>query len=289
MINQNSSTQNSPERFYLEAGAGAPVVLLHCSAGSSRSFLPLIEDLSADFHVYAPDLLGYGGNWAWPRDARLEPDMEVAALEPFFASAGEAVHLVGHSYGGTVAINAAKRFAGNIASLTLIEPVAFHLLRYSGQHQLRSEIAALAERYLELSNACRDEEAAETFIDYWSGTGAWQKLPASLRSSIVRTAPKVAAEWRLLGCAPDDHDEIAQISAPTLLVSGSRTRETALGVIDVLKALLPKASHVEIASAGHMSPQTHVDAVGRAIRAHFAATESRQLETASPAHARNAR
>jgi pimeloyl-ACP methyl ester carboxylesterase len=63
MINQHSSTQNSPERFHLEAGAGAPVVLLHCSAGSSRSFLPLMEALSAEFHVYAPDLLGSWREW----------------------------------------------------------------------------------------------------------------------------------------------------------------------------------------------------------------------------------
>jgi pimeloyl-ACP methyl ester carboxylesterase len=60
MIDQHSKAQDTPERFYPEAGAGAPVLLPHCSAGPSRSYLPLIEDLPADFCAIAPDLLGCG-------------------------------------------------------------------------------------------------------------------------------------------------------------------------------------------------------------------------------------
>ena len=49
---------------------------------------------------------------------------------------------------GTVALNAARRFPRRIASLTLIEPVAFHLLGRADEPDGWREIAALAERHV---------------------------------------------------------------------------------------------------------------------------------------------
>ena len=47
-------------RFYREAGAGEPIVFLHCSSGSSGAWVPVMSQLGRDFGVLAPDLLGYG-------------------------------------------------------------------------------------------------------------------------------------------------------------------------------------------------------------------------------------
>jgi pimeloyl-ACP methyl ester carboxylesterase len=269
MIYRQLQTKDG-RRSYLEVGAGEPIVLLHCSAGAGSAWMPVIDRLGPGFRALAPDLLGYGRSAPWRRGVTLQPDSELAVVEALVDAIGRPVHLVGHSYGGTVAINAARRFAQQAASLTLIEPVAFHLLRRADEPEGWREIARLAERHLTLVGAGRDAEAAEAFTTYWMGRSAWQQVPEAAREGIVRTMPKVAAEWQLMFAVEDDLETVAQIDAPTLLICGGRTRAPARRVVEVLRSALPHARHLEIADAGHMSPVTHPAAVADAIRGQVA-------------------
>jgi pimeloyl-ACP methyl ester carboxylesterase len=227
-----------------------------------------MNHLGQDYRVLAPDLLGYGRSAPWPRDAVLAPDAELGAVEALLDVAGRPVHLVGHSYGGVVALNAARRYPRQVASLTLIEPVAFQLLRRADEPDGWGEIAALAERHLALVGEGRDAAAAEAFVTYWMGPKAWQQTPDAARDSAIRRVAKVAAEWRLMFAAEDDHKAIAAIDIPTLLVCGGRTRRPARRVVEILRQALPHARHHEIADAGHMSPLSHPAAVADAIRCH---------------------
>ena len=256
------------DRFYREAGAGEPIVFLHCSSGSSGAWAPVMNQLGRDYLVLAPDLLGYGRSAPWRRDVPLAADGELGVLEALLDVAGRPIHLVGHSYGGTVALGAARRFPRWVASLTLIEPVAFHLLRRADEPDGWREIAALAERHLALVGEGRDAAAAEAFVTYWTGPKAWQQMPDTARDSAVRSAVKVAAEWRLMFASEDDLDAIAGIKAPTLLICGGRTRTPARRVVDILRQALPHTRHHEIAGAGHMSPLTHPACIVDAIRRH---------------------
>ncbi len=259
------------DRFYREAGDGEPIVLLHCSSGSSGAWLPVIDRLRHDYRILAPDLLGYGRSAPWPRDAVLAPAEELGVVSALLDVVGRPVHLVGHSYGGTVALDAARRFTRHVASLTLIEPVAFHLLRRADEPDGWREIAVLAERHLALVSEGQIAPAAEAFITYWMGPKAWQQLPDATRDSAVRAAAKVAAEWRLMFAAEEDLEAIAAIDMPTLLVCGARTRRPARQVVEILRQALPRARLGEIADAGHMSPLTHPAAVADAIRRHVEA------------------
>jgi pimeloyl-ACP methyl ester carboxylesterase len=256
------------DRFYREAGTGEPIVLLHCSSGSSGTWAPITNLVGQDYRVLAPDLLGYGRSAPWPRNAALGPVAELGVVETLLDIAGRPAHLVGHSYGGTVALHAARRFPCQVASLTLIEPVAFHLLRRADEPDGWREIAALAEGHLALVGEGRDTAAAEAFISYWTGPKAWQQMPDAARDSAVRTAAKVAAEWRLMFAAEDDRDAIAGIGAPTLLICGGRTRTPARRVVEVLRRALPHALYYEIGDAGHMSPLTHPANIAEVIRRH---------------------
>ena len=256
------------DRFYREAGAGEPIVFLHCSSGSSSAWAPVMNQLGRDYRVLAPDLLGYGRSPPWRRDVPLAADGELGVLEALLDVAGRPIHLVGHSYGGTVALSAAQRLPQWVASLTLIEPVAFHLLRRADEADGWREIAALAERHLALVGEGRDAAAAEAFITYWTGPKAWQQMPDTARDSAVRSAVKVAAEWRLMFASEDDLDGIAGIKAPTLLICGGRTRKPARRVVEILRQALPRACHHEIVDAGHMSPLTHPACIVDAIQRH---------------------
>jgi pimeloyl-ACP methyl ester carboxylesterase len=256
------------DRFYREAGAGEPIVLLHCSSGSSGAWALVMNHLGQDYRVLAPDLLGYGRSAPWQSDAPLGSDAELGIVGALLNIAGRPAHLVGHSYGGTVALRAARRFPRQVASLTLIEPVAFNLLRRADAPDGWREIAALAERHLALVGEGRDAAAAQAFVTYWTGPKAWQQMPDTARDSAVRSAVKVAAEWQFMFAAEDDRDAIAGIGVPTLLICGGRTRMPARRVVEVLRRALPHALHNEIADAGHMSPLTHPRDIAEAIRRH---------------------
>ena len=101
------------------------------------------------------------------------------------------------------------------------------------------------------------------------GSAARQQRPAAVRDSIIRTMPKVAAEWRLMFALRDDLDTIAGIHAPTLLICGGRTRKPARRVMEKIHSALPEANYLEIADAGHMSPLSHPAVVAGAIRDHI--------------------
>jgi pimeloyl-ACP methyl ester carboxylesterase len=79
--------------------------------------------------VLAPDFIGYGSSAPWPAD---EPFKADADLDVFIAVAKKSrgpLHLVGHSYGAALALEAARRLGNRVESLTLVEPVSFHHLR----------------------------------------------------------------------------------------------------------------------------------------------------------------
>lgn len=260
------------DRYYRESGTGEPILLLHCGSGSSAAWAPVMNALGHRYRVLAPDLLGYGRSAPWLRDAVLGPDDELGIVEALADVCARPMHLVGHSYGGTVALRAAMRFPRRIASLTLIEPVAFWLLRRTDEPDGWREIAALAERHIALIEIGDDATAAEAFLAYWTGTGSVQKMPEAARDSAVRTAAKVAAEWRMMFASEDDLEAVASIAVPTLLVCGGRTPTPARRVIEVLRTALPLAQYIDIADVGHMSPLTHPTIIAECIRRHVDST-----------------
>ena len=116
---------------YRDVGDG-PIVLL--AQGSSKApdfWAPLVAELSTRYRVLAPHLLGYGRFESQSINMRLHPWSDCATLLALAEHVADTVHLVGHSYGGTVALETARALGKRTRSLTLVEPIAFHLLRLS--------------------------------------------------------------------------------------------------------------------------------------------------------------
>src|ERR1700689_1712575 len=106
---------------FIEAGSGPLVVLLHSSVAGARQWRRLIDDLKPDFQVRAVNLIGYGKTPPWrsatPQSLDDQADLVEAALP---ANAG-AFSLVGHSFGGAVAMKLAARLRGRVTRLALLE------------------------------------------------------------------------------------------------------------------------------------------------------------------------
>ena len=260
---------------YQDVGSGPTVILAHCSAGTHRIWAPLIDALRTRYRVLAPDLLGYGKSDPWPINARLHPWSDVSAIVALAERAGEPVHLVGHSYGGTVALEAARALGARAKSLTLIEPIAFHLLRLTGRMDEWQELTDVGRRMTEALRLRRDRGAASVYMRYWVGQLRWWLMSPRARRRVLHTVGKVGAEFEALSGLSTTEGDYRSINAPTRLIAGARTQRPARAIVDELVNILPDAHLQVLERAGHMSPLTHPKEVAALVAKHIDITEAR--------------
>src|SRR5438067_4112442 len=109
---------------YLEAGRGAPVVLLHGLGGDGSRWAPNIDPLAKDFHVFALDQIGFGQS-----DKPLA-NYHTGMLAEFLVGFLKAVNvpkasLVGNSMGASVALYTAARFPDAVDRIVLADGGGF--------------------------------------------------------------------------------------------------------------------------------------------------------------------
>jgi pimeloyl-ACP methyl ester carboxylesterase len=256
------------------AAGGRPVVIaLHCSGSSGRQWQALEAGLGDHCAVLAPDLIGCASVGHWGGDRAFGLDDEASTIIAFIDGWSGPVHLVGHSYGGGVALQVAIRRSSRIASLSLYEPSAFHLLTSMGPEGKAAfgEIqgVALAVQNGILTGAYR--AAAEIFVDYWNGSGAWERMKPHVQAELLRYLPKAVLDFRALFAGAVQLDGFRRLDVPMLIMHGERApRPTAL-IARKLHAVARRGRLRTIRGAGHMGPLTHAEAVAAAIREHILA------------------
>jgi pimeloyl-ACP methyl ester carboxylesterase len=108
---------------YLEGGSGEPLVLLHGFGADKDSWPPLARLLARRFHLYAPDLPGFGES---TRDPAVSYGFAEQAerVEAFARAVGldAPFHLAGHSMGGGIAGIYTARYPNRVKTLWLIAP-----------------------------------------------------------------------------------------------------------------------------------------------------------------------
>lgn len=109
------------------------VVLVLSSVSGARQWNKLIEQLSANFSVLAPNLFGFSNTLAWCGQTNQPLSDQADLILKLFLHVKGKVCLVGHSFGASVAMKAATALKGRVDKLILIEPNNFFLLRDSGR------------------------------------------------------------------------------------------------------------------------------------------------------------
>jgi pimeloyl-ACP methyl ester carboxylesterase len=239
-------------------GSGPPVVLLHSSGMSSRQFAKLIPKLvEAGFRAIAIDLAGHGRSPMLGEGAAFGWRDDVQAVRELLA---EPAFLVGHSYGGLVALHVGLAAADRVKGLVLYDPVAFGIL----DERDADVMTTLAQ--LDLNGgatlATRDEWL-RSFVDYWGGQGAWQALREPARDEFRRVGWAVREGVRTLMADATKAPAYAALP-PLALITGEHTPVAERRVIDRLAAATGASVSV-ISGAGHMGPLSHADAVNARI------------------------
>lgn len=229
------------ELHVTEWGEGPRVLLVHGSVTGGEPTWARQRPLAARWRLVVPDRPGFGQSP--PADGRV--DFEADA-EPIAALLGEGAHLVGHSYGGVVALLAADRRPDAVRSLTVVEPPAFAVAAESPA--VRALVASFLEHW---ERAPRDPDA---FLrGFAERVGMAGTLPSPLPPSLEQGARLLMDErgpWE----AVIPLERLAAAPFPKLVVSGDH-HPAFEAVCDALERGLG-AERAVIPGAGHSVQRT---------------------------------
>jgi pimeloyl-ACP methyl ester carboxylesterase len=262
-----------------------PVIALHCSGAGAGQWRQLGDALDSRYTLVAPEHYGCDSAGPWSGEHAFTLADEAARTIEIIDRSNCKVHLVGHSYGGGVALRAAVERPNRIASLTLYEPSAFHLLKAIGAGGAAglAEILAITAKTTEGVITGDYGAAAISFVDYWGGQGAWAALRPSVQAALTRWAPKAPLDFRALIDEPTPVSTYADLRFPALIMRGEHAPAPTRLIAETLPTLMPAARIAVIAGAGHMGPLTHTPEVNAAIVRHIAESEAKFQRACLPA------
>lgn len=240
----------------LEAGSGPPVVLVHSTGLSARQWRYALRSLSGRFHMLAPNLVGYGASSPLP-PGDFDVELDIAGVRAVLAQLDQPAHLVGHSYGAFVALQAAQQSLESVRSLTLMEPVSFGILRSDGDPDVLAEMATLDAHaeFWELEHAGSDAWL-RGFTDYWNTPGAWANLLDRQKTALSKVATKMFWEVQACWFDPRPLELYSALNRPVTLVRGENTTLAVKRAVQLLEGALPQARTLLVEDAGHMFPLT---------------------------------
>jgi len=240
----------------------APVLALHCSLAHGGAFRGLGRALAARATLIAPDLPGHGSGPPWPGPGRGTQAAQALAE----GLLDRPMHVLGHSWGGVVALRLAAAHSGRVLSLTLLEPV-LHAAA-AGRPGHAAEMAAEA-RVRALLAAGEAEAAARAFATVWGGVADWAALAPERRAQLAAGMPMAMGEDAAINgpgplLAPGGLEALA---VPVLLLEGAESPPVIAEIMEAVAARLPDARRAAIPGAGHMLPVTHPGPVAARIAA----------------------
>jgi pimeloyl-ACP methyl ester carboxylesterase len=263
---------------YLEDGDGETVILVHSSVSGNRQWRSLSDALKDDYRVVAPNLFGYGETTAWPGTRRQNLEDQAGLIVALCEEVGGPVHLVGHSFGGAVALKAAAILGSRVASLVMFEPMLAYLLAQNDRHDAYREARELADHVTACASTGNWDVAAARFADYWLGDGAWAGMPEKRRGAFAASLRPSVHEFAAMLSETSTAPQYAALPSKTLVMHTTEARDTIREIVSILEEACPHWSFRQFTGAGHMAPLTDPDLVNPVIRGFLASSRLRSNE-----------
>jgi pimeloyl-ACP methyl ester carboxylesterase len=244
----------------------ATVICLHSSGSTGGQWAALRAQLEPEVRLMTPDFHGHGTGPAWHGSDEDIVAFDAARIARLAESVPGGVHLVGHSYGGAIALRVALYHPESVTSVTVYEPVVFRLLfDYCGRQRPASEIIEVARDMRRQLRARSMAGAAMRFVDYWGGRGAWHALSTCQQAGIEKRVAVIAAQFRALANDAPRLGAYRSLHAPVLMLAGSEMRTPVRRIGELLRFALPNAAFCTMEGMGHMGPFTHASVVAQRI------------------------
>lgn len=234
--------------------AGAPhIVLVHGTLDRSAGLLKLARRLDERFRVTRYDRRGYGRSRPCHGPFGIEQQVDdLAGVIAGPAGVGAPLVLVGHSYGGNVALALADRRPDLVGGVVTYETPMSWLESWPGSTAGSDAIAWQDQ----------PEEAAERFMRRLVGDERWERLPPATRKA--RRAEGAAMVGEMVDLRRGPPWDPARIGARVLVVRGERAAPHHQDGADEMARML-NARVAVVAGARHFGPNTHPDDVAALV------------------------
>ena len=245
---------------YVEQGSGTPIIFVHGSLSDGGYWADQIAPFAEHYHAIA-----YSRRYNYPNHNPEQNGYSAITDADDLAGLIRTLHLgkvvvLGHSYGAFAALFLAVRHPELIRAIVLAEPPAVSLLNHLPGSEAkvgRQSYDDIQRRMVQpMQEAFRHddrESGVAIFIDYvFRDPEAWKKMPESARKDTL----KDAHEWDVMMTTGTLFPEIkptqiAKITVPTLLLSGSKSYPFLALITEELARLLPNHQSIVFPDAGH--------------------------------------
>lgn len=247
---------------FIEAGSGEGIILVHSSVAGAKQWRSLMEALSSDFHAIAINVFGYGDTPRWEIDGTQRLTDQARLIEPILPRGTGKVSIVGHSFGGSVAMMAAAMFKEKVRRLVLIEPNPFYLLEKFGRAEAYQEAVVLRDSIKSNGKSGTWADAAEVFANYWTGAGSWDAMSADRKAKFTNALFPNFHEWdavmnEVISFAEWQRD----LPGDTTVVWARDTVRSIREIVELMEEHVPEWHFEQIERGGHMAAMTKPDAV----------------------------
>lgn len=252
-------------------GSGDPVVLVHGSGGGLHSWATVADRLAPYHEVWMPARRGYGPSDVPPKIKSFKDETSdlIAVIQAAReSSGGTPVHLVGASYGATLALHTALADQGDLRSLAIFEAPLFAagaktgplLDRYRSAFE-RDDAQAMAAVLNEVTRV-----PAETVAAFAAAAGDRTPDPVEARRSAIGWLHDLEA----LAEDSTDVDRWSSITVPTLLMQGADTWEPMPTTMNTLAKTIPGARQIIWQGQSHFVTMTAPTLVADTLLQFFA-------------------
>lgn len=241
---------------YVETGTGPIVFFVPGSYSTHGAWRQIQRMLIPSYRMVGTSLCGYGGTSETRTRDDFDMRHEVRIVEEVARRAGGKIHLVGHSFGGTVALAAALGGTTDVASVSVFEANPLALLREPPNEALHEATRELSRQF-EAAVDGSDPDAAGLIIDFWGGAGTFAAMPEPVRKYCRETTCANVLDWRTDLGFDAGSSHYATLNIPVLLVRGARANPAMVAMTEALRQALPDARAEIIPGAGHFLVTSH--------------------------------
>jgi pimeloyl-ACP methyl ester carboxylesterase len=243
---------------YRRLGSGPPVLAIHGGLGTWRSWERVATRLADRFEFFLVERRGRGDSGDSPiHSLAREVDDARAVLQRTGARAA----IVGHSYGGAVALELARTVEeGTVTAVALYEPaLGIGGLIPSAEIAAVEDLVADGELAAALDHGFAQLDAA--------GLVTTARLPPRSRrpAALVKLAPTIARELRAVDELGDDLDRYRRLMLPVLVLIGTNSPPPQRHACERLAATLANAQVAWLEGLGHVAHTAAPDAVAAAL------------------------
>jgi pimeloyl-ACP methyl ester carboxylesterase len=235
--------------------SGELLLMLHGWGQSSLSFMAAASALEQRFRLLTPDLPGFGFSEV-PEEAWGSVEYARVAAELVKSAGYERVNVLGHSFGGKVALALATAYPEVVKRLVLVASPIVRLPPEGNERRGSSAYRMLRKVANVMPGPLREQILAWGRNRYGS---ADYKAAGPLRPTLVRV---VNEDWR---------PALPAVQSPVLLIWGSEDTEVPLRVAEEALRELPSAQLRVIEGAGHFpfldQPEAFAEAVAGFLEA----------------------